>query len=147
MFLSEGEYNSEAFIRKQMTVSIPPELTIYSNWRKMPKSLNINLEEFQVYDVSPIVKKQLFKRRFLCSTNYFFFEDDNEDYIEKVQVTIKDNWGDICLNQLYNRIDRINRRFYTNQYVLLIIKFLKRSLKRLTVAMLLVETSRRLAKD
>ena len=130
-----------------MTVSIPPELTIYSNWRKMPKSLNINLEEFQVYDVSPIVKKQLFKRRFLCSTNYFFFEDDNEDYIEKVQVTIKDNWGDICLNQLYNRIDRINRRFYTNQYVLLIIKFLKRSLKRLTVAMLLVETSRRLAKD
>ena len=81
----------------------------------MPKSLNINVEEYQIYNLSPIVKKKCYKRRFMCSTNYYFFEDEDEDNIEKLQVTIKDNWGDVCLNQFYNRIDRINRRYYTNQ--------------------------------
>ena len=81
----------------------------------MPKSLNVIVEEYQIYDISSIKKETCFKRRFLCSTNYYFFEDENEDYIEKVQVTIKDNWGDICFNQFYNRVDRINRKYYTNQ--------------------------------
>ena len=98
-----------------MTVNINHHLLIYSNWWKVPKSMNIIVEEFQIYDVSLIKKRKCFKRRFLCSTDYYFFEDENEDNIEKLQVTIKDNWGDICFNKFYNRIDRINRKFYTNQ--------------------------------
>ena len=98
-----------------MTLINDNQYSLDKNYLKNPRSMNLIVNEYQVYDVTPLKKRKTMKRRFLCSTNYFFFEDENEDNTEKLQVTIKDNWGDVCLNQYYNRIDRCNRKFPTNQ--------------------------------
>ena len=102
-----GEYNKQALVSKQLRITSP--------WWNRSTELNLFIEEYQIYDVTPTAEKPTFKKRFLCSTNYFFFVDEDENDIEKVQVTIKDNWGSICLNKFYNRIDRKNRKFFTNQ--------------------------------
>ena len=101
-----GEYNGKVTVRKEMIIN--------TTWWTKPKSLNIYLNEYQLYDTcvndTPIVK-----RRLLCQTNYYFFEEVEEDYIQKCEVTIKDRDKKLCFKKTYSQIDRWNRRFYTNQ--------------------------------
>ena len=42
-------------------------------------------------------------------------EDTEEDKIQKCQLTIKDNTGVLVYNKTYSQIDRVNRKFFTNQ--------------------------------
>ena len=102
-----GEYNSTVEVRKEMIVSA-------EYWRK-PQDIRIYLNEYQIYDVSPILGSEGQKRRLLCKTYFLFYEDQNEDQIQKVKVTITDDDGDVCFTKTYSQVDRLNRRFFTNQ--------------------------------
>ena len=101
-----GEYNQNCEVNKEMIVT--------SFWWKKPEKLNIFLNEYQVYSIKagniPVTK-----RRLLCQTNYHFFQDETQDYLQKCLVIIKDNTGSTCFKKTYWQIDRKNRKFYTNQ--------------------------------
>lgn len=102
-----GEYNSKDIVRKEMILR--------AAWWEKPKSMQIFLNEYQLYDVSSLPFSKSLKRKLLCQARYYFFEDEDEDYIQKCHFRIKDNLGQICIDKTYNQIDRINRRFYTQQ--------------------------------
>ena len=53
-----------------------------------------------------MIPNLLKKRRLLCQSEYFFFEDTDQDLIQKVQLTIKDNDGLLVFNKTYSQIDR-----------------------------------------
>ena len=104
-----GEYNPKVKIRKEMLVT--------SMWWRKPTTTNIYVNEYQLYKVnsSPELEGENFKRRLLCQSNFYFFDEIEEDYISKCQLTIKDNMGYLFYKKTYNQIDNINRRFFTNR--------------------------------
>lgn len=77
--------------------------------------MQIIVKEYQIYFVSQNDTEFIKKRRLLCQSEYFFFEDTDQDLIQKVQLTIKDNDGLLVFNKTYSQIDRVNRKFFTNQ--------------------------------
>ena len=96
---------------------------VSSIWWRKPTTLDITINEYNTYKILSTSGDQLnhiFKRMLLCKSNYFFFDDSDEDYLSKCQLIIKDHNGDICLNKIYSQIDNVNRRFFTNQYVYLL---------------------------
>ena len=90
-------------------------MKIQANWWIKPPSVNIYVDEYQLYDLSPLKISPPLKRRFLARTHYYFFEETEEDNIQKCQVTIKDNKGILHLHKTYNQVDNKNRRYYTTQ--------------------------------
>ena len=82
-----GEYNPKVKIRKEMLVT--------SMWWRKPTTTNIYVNEYQLYKVnsSPVLEGENFMRRLLCQSNFYFFDEIEEDYISKCQLTIKDNMG------------------------------------------------------
>ena len=104
-----GEFNARTEVRKQMIVS--------GVWWRKPETVTIVVKEFQLYDLTPLELQFTYKRRLLCKSSFLFFTDEDEDSIEKVTLTITDAEGDICFHKTYSKVDRINRRFFTNQYV------------------------------
>ena len=73
--------------------------------------MQIIVKEYQIYFVSQNDTEFIKKRRLLCQSEYFFFEDTDQDLIQKVQLTIKDNDGLLVFNKTYSQIDRVNRNF------------------------------------
>ena len=86
-------------------------------WRK-PTTLTITVNEYETHKILSTSNDQLnhmIKRRFLCKSEYYFFDDSDEGDLSKCQLTITDNNGDICFNKMYSQIDNVNRKFFTNQ--------------------------------
>ena len=83
-------------------------------WRD-PPSMNIYVREYQLIDVAEESTQSCFKRRLLCGSTYHFFEDTDEDRLQKCQLTIVDERKKPVFQKVYSQIDRINRKFYTLQ--------------------------------
>lgn len=101
-----GEFNPKELIRKEMRIT--------SVWWKDPKSVNIYVKEFQLFTVKSKNESHQ-KRKLLCESDFYFYQDSDEDFLEKCRVTIKDAGGCICLHKVYSQVDRQNRKFYTQQ--------------------------------
>ena len=82
-------------------------------WVKNP-TMNIIVKEYQVYKV-PVNGDIVLKRRLLCKTNFHFFQDLNEDKLQKCEVRITDDLNSLILQKVYSQIDNRNRKFFTNQ--------------------------------
>ena len=48
-------------------------------------------------------------------STYDFYTDEDQDCIEKCLLTITDNFGVVCIQKVYNRIDFENRKYNTNK--------------------------------
>ena len=103
-----GNFNFDEVVRKEMLIN-----AIW--WNKGNPSLYIHVDEYQVYDLSSLKGNKCFKRKFLCRTTFYFFDDEDQDFISKCQVTVKDDLKRIYFNKTYNQVDRVNRRFYTTR--------------------------------
>ena len=88
---------------------------INCDWWRPPPVTKITINEYQLYDVSKISNENRIKRRFLCKSVYKFYQDEDEDRIQKVQLAIYDAGGILCLLKVFSQIDNINRRFYTTR--------------------------------
>ena len=102
-----GEYSYHEEVRKELIVS--------AQFWKRPYTMKFYLNEYQIYDISFLGTSISKKRKLLCQTTYYFYQDVEEDYIEKVDITIKDDKKKLCFHKTYNKVDRKNRRFFTNQ--------------------------------
>lgn len=69
-----GEYNSNSTVRKEIRIERTASTTF--------QAVNIYIDEYQLYNLSFIYKCPCIKRRFLCRTTYYFFEEVEEDYIQ-----------------------------------------------------------------
>ena len=94
-----------------MNGSLRKEMSVSSTFWRKPITLHITVNEYQVYNISSIKSEETWKRRLLCSSVYDFFPDEDQDDIEKCRLTIKDNFGCICFQEIYNRIDEHNRHW------------------------------------
>ena len=86
-------------------------------WKK-PTTLNLVVSEYEIVKMLSTSDAQLDhvpKRRLLCKSDYYFFDDLDQDSLTKCQLTIKDNNGLLCFNKTYSQVDNVNRRFFTNQ--------------------------------
>ena len=109
-----GEYNYNTVVLKQIKLQAN---NIGELWKK-PTTLNLLVYEYEIVKMLSTSEAQLnhvVKRRLLCQSDYYFFDDPEEDYLTKCQLTIKDNKGTLCFNKTYNQVDNVNRRFFTNQ--------------------------------
>ena len=53
----------------------------------------------------------------MCEQEWYFFLDPEEDFLQKVRVSIKDNSGKLYFLKYYSQVDNYNHRFYTLQWV------------------------------
>ena len=101
-----GEYNPKVAVRKEMTIS--------ALWCEKPPIMNIYIKEYQLYKI-PARDELVTKRRLLCQSQFNFFEDLEQDSLQKCELTITDDLNSLCFRKLYSQIDCINRKFFTNQ--------------------------------
>ena len=107
-----GEYN--------IKVTVLKELFVTSMWWRKPTTLDITVSEYEVHKVLTMKGDELshvLKRRLLCQSNYYFYDDCDQDYLSKCLVIIKDYNNVTCFKKIYNQVDNLNRRFFTNQQV------------------------------
>lgn len=90
-------------------------MLVSASWWDKPMKLTITVNEYQIYDITKLNQKEAFKRRFLCCSTYDFYTDEDQDCIEKCLLTITDNFGVVCIQKVYNRIDFENRKYNTNK--------------------------------
>ena len=104
-----GEFNGTVEVRK--------ELTVTAMWWRIPQNMTIFIDEYQLFDLSCIKKKDCWKRKLLCKSTYYFYEDTDQSNLQKCVLTITDGRGCETYKNTYSQIDRWNRKFYTNQLV------------------------------
>ena len=76
--------------------------------------MNILVKEYQIHKV-PIGDEFILKRRLLCKSDFYFYEDEDQDYIQKCLLTVKDHMNFVIFEKLFSQIDNRNRKFYTTQ--------------------------------
>ena len=100
-----------------MDVHVQKEMIISSMWWRSPVSVTIYLNEYQLYNVISKNQETCVKRKLLCRTEYYFYEEVEEDHIEKVVVLITDSNGCLCFKKTYNKVDNVNRKYYSTRSV------------------------------
>ena len=83
-------------------------------WGNYPV-MNIYINEYEILRIPSENNDFCPKRRLLCEQHYQFYLDSDEDDLQKVKVTIKDNSMKICFFKIYTQVDNLNRIFYTTR--------------------------------
>lgn len=96
-----------------MTAKVRKELFLTTVWWRELTTMDITINEYQIYDLSRLGQTNVFKRRLLCKSVYHFFQDTEEDYLQKVKVDIYDNSKTLCYSKSYRKAFKIsNHRRY-----------------------------------
>ena len=85
-------------------------MIVNAMWWRKPQTMDICIDEFQLYDLTFIKKKECVKRKLLCRSKYSFYEDNQEDDLQKCFLTIEDDMGIVCFQKVFSQIDRWNRQ-------------------------------------
>ena len=90
-------------------------MIVTSFWWEKPEKYDIYVNEYQVYSVRSEKNTVSRKKRLLARSNYHFFQDSDEDLLQKCLLLIKDKDGETCFRKLYTQIDNENRRYFTTR--------------------------------
>ena len=82
-----------------------------TNW---PEAMNLVIKEFELLQLSPDDK---IKRKLLCTSNYNFFHDEEEDFSCKLWLRVIDKGGKEISNTVYTQRDSENRVYWDIGYV------------------------------
>ena len=104
-----GEFSYNHIVRKEMRVT--------GDWSTKPNTVTIFVTEYQLHKIQTQANIFCLKRRMLCQQEWFFFLDPDEAFLQKCQVSIKDNSGKLFFLKNYSQVDRVNHRFYTLQLI------------------------------
>ena len=82
-----------------------------TNW---PEAMILVIKEFELIQLSPEVK---IERKLLCTSNYNFYHDEEEDFSCKLWLRVIDKGGEEILNTVYTQRDTENRVYWDIGYV------------------------------
>lgn len=82
-----------------------------------PEAMNLVIKEYQLIPTGPDLIHDV-KRKLLCTSQYQFFHDEDEDYAVKVALCVIDKGGEVISNLVYTQRDSENRQYWDIGYII-----------------------------